>query len=195
MIGLLVLGGVLLLVAITGGKFKLFGAEVDSAVSSKTVRLLSGVLGTLLIVLSIGKSSQDSGSQVQPASARPNQAPADTTPKPASDSKPGESPVFTAKTAPDPQPPSAESPDGAGSRATGTPVATPSENPGVSGDEYAIVFDPPSNVRVLPSSTGFVLCSVTAKISIRILGTDGNYYKTDICHGQVGYIHRSQVKF
>ena len=65
----------------------------------------------------------------------------------------------------------------------------------MSSNGFAIVFDPPSNVRVAPSATSGIICSVTAKIPIRILGTEGNWYKTDICGGKSGYIHRSQIKF
>ena len=55
-IGLLALGGVLLLVAFTGGKFKIFGAEVDSAVSSASVRLLAGVLGVAFVVTALAQN-------------------------------------------------------------------------------------------------------------------------------------------
>ena len=168
-IGFLVLGGVLLLVAITGGKFKIFGAEIEGAVSSKTIRLVSGILGTVFILFCIGKSSSGGDSQLQTASDK--QLPVATTSvsQPASDS--------------------ASSGAGAGEVKNSTGPS------GVSSDEYAIVFDPPSNVRVLPSTSSLTLCSVTSKKAIHILGTDGNYYKTDVCGTQVGYIHRSQVKF
>ncbi len=62
-------------------------------------------------------------------------------------------------------------------------------------DGFAFVFDPPSNVRVAPSAASGILCAVTTKTAIRILGTEGNWYKTDIFGGESGYIHRSQVKF
>jgi hypothetical protein len=64
-----------------------------------------------------------------------------------------------------------------------------------SANEFAIVIDPPSNVRVAPSAASGIICSVTAKKPIRILGSEGNWYKTDICDGKLGYIHRSQIKF
>jgi cytoskeletal protein RodZ len=67
--------------------------------------------------------------------------------------------------------------------------------PVTSASEYAIVFDPPTNVRVAPDTSASTLCSVTAKTSIRLLGSEGNWYQTDICGGKMGYIHRSQVKF
>jgi hypothetical protein len=64
-----------------------------------------------------------------------------------------------------------------------------------SANGYATVFDPPSNVRAVPSATSGILCSVDNRSSIHILGSEGNWYKTDICGGRLGYIHRSQVKF
>jgi hypothetical protein len=64
-----------------------------------------------------------------------------------------------------------------------------------SANEFAIVIDPPSNVRVAPSAASGIICSVTAKKPIRILGSEGHWYKTDICDGKLGYIHRSQIKF
>jgi len=64
-----------------------------------------------------------------------------------------------------------------------------------SANEFAVVFDPPSNVRVAPSATASILCSVAIKATIHILGSEGNWYKTDTCEGKLGYIHRSQVKF
>lgn len=63
-----------------------------------------------------------------------------------------------------------------------------------SAPELAIVIDPPSNVRGSPSATSLIFCSVTSAGSIHILGSEGNWYKTDVCGGKLGYIHRSQVK-
>jgi hypothetical protein len=56
----------------------------------------------------------------------------------------------------------------------------------------AIVFDPPSNVRVSPN--GDILCSVKQKTTINIYGSSGSWYKTDIC-GSMGFIHAEQLKF
>ncbi|WP_348244342.1 hypothetical protein [Leptolyngbya sp. DQ-M1] len=56
----------------------------------------------------------------------------------------------------------------------------------------AIVFDPPSNVRVSPN--GAILCSVQEKTAINIYGSDGSWYKTDVC-GSIGFIHADQVRF
>jgi len=171
-IGLLVLGGVLLLVAITGGKFKIFGAEIDGPVSSKTIRLLSGVLGTVFVLLCLGKSGLDSANQGQTASGK-------------------QTPAFDSGTPTRSKVLPASSQGGSGT----TDGRNSADKQGVSSAEYAIVFNPPSNVRVLPSKNSDTLCSVTAQKAIRILGSDGNFYKTDVCGSQIGYIHRSQVKF
>lgn len=80
--------------------------------------------------------------------------------------------------------------------ASSVPPTSPNTASGVSAaNQSAIVFDPPSNVRVAPSAASGTLCSVTTKVSIRILGSEGDWLKTDICDGKLGYIHRSQVKF
>jgi uncharacterized protein YgiM (DUF1202 family) len=141
-IGMLVLGGVLLLVAITGGNFKIFGAEVDAAVSSSKVRLLSGALGVIFIFISLAQSK-----------LAPQNNPADSS-----------APKQDAKTV-------------------------------TSSSKYAVVFDPPTNIRALPTTASDTLCSVTAKTAIRILGEEGNWYKTDVCDGKLGYIYSNQVKF
>ena len=62
-------------------------------------------------------------------------------------------------------------------------------------NKFATVIDPPSNVRVAPSATARILCSVATKATIHILGSEGNWYKTNTCEGKLGYIHRSQVIF
>ena len=56
----------------------------------------------------------------------------------------------------------------------------------------AIVFDPPSNVRVSPN--GAILCSVQRKTTINIYGSSGSWYNTDIC-GTMGVISRDQIRF
>jgi hypothetical protein len=56
----------------------------------------------------------------------------------------------------------------------------------------AIVFDPPSNVRVSPN--GAILCAVQKKTTINIYGSNGAWYKTDVC-GSLGFIHGDQLKF
>lgn len=49
-IGLLVLGGVLILIAILGGNFKLFGAEVTATVSNVYLRFVAFLLGVFLLL-------------------------------------------------------------------------------------------------------------------------------------------------
>ncbi|WP_013320222.1 SH3 domain-containing protein [Gloeothece verrucosa] len=55
----------------------------------------------------------------------------------------------------------------------------------------AVVFDPPSNVRVTPN--GAVLCSVRTVSPINIYGSQNGWYVTDAC-GEMGYIHSSQIR-
>jgi hypothetical protein len=50
-----VLGAVMLLIAIVGGKFKIFGAEV-SAMAGPTGRTFAGVLGSILIAIGLYSS-------------------------------------------------------------------------------------------------------------------------------------------
>ena len=59
--------------------------------------------------------------------------------------------------------------------------------------EVAIVFNPPSNVREEPN--GRVICSVRNKTAIDILGKIGAWYRTDVCNGLIGYIHKSQLNY
>jgi hypothetical protein len=75
-----------------------------------------------------------------------------------------------------------------------TPRA-PNSKPKSSANVIATVIDPPSNIRVTPSAASGIICSVGVKRPISILGSQGNWYKTDICGGRLGYIHRSQIKF
>lgn len=56
----------------------------------------------------------------------------------------------------------------------------------------AIVFDPPSNVRRSPN--GEILCAVQKKTTINIYGSNGGWYKTNVC-GSMGFIHGEQLKF
>ncbi|WP_323299489.1 SH3 domain-containing protein [Crocosphaera sp. UHCC 0190] len=56
----------------------------------------------------------------------------------------------------------------------------------------AVIFDPPSNIRLSPN--GNVLCSIKVVTSINIYGSKNEWYITDIC-GQMGYIHQSQIRF
>lgn len=198
-IGLLVLGGVLLLVAITGGNFKIFGAEVDSPVSSTPVRLLAGVLGVAFIITALAQNKL-SGASANPESASnqsaspssPNPGGSGTAPGSASSSSPNGLPAAQINPVIQQSQPAKPEPDSSsetGSASSSEPKSVTSAN------EFGIVFDPPSNVRAEPTAASGTLCSVTAKTSIRILGTEGNWYQTDICDGKLGYIHRSQVKF
>lgn len=188
MIGLLVLGGVLLLIAITGGNFKIFDAEVDSPVKSAPVRILSGILGLVFIAaaLLLNKPAAPSpannsagGSSAGSATAQPVGSGGQQAANTGAGSNPAES--------------------AAGANPVASNAASPnpaSSNAAVSTAEYAIVFDPPTNVRVGPSTGSAVQCSVTAKTTIRILGLEGNWYRTDVCGGgQTGYVYRNQLKF
>lgn len=56
----------------------------------------------------------------------------------------------------------------------------------------AVVFEPPSNVRVTPN--GQILCSVKSVTSINTYGSRNGWYLTDVC-GRNGYIHHSQIRF
>jgi hypothetical protein len=64
--------------------------------------------------------------------------------------------------------------------------------PSVSKSGVAIVYDPPSNIRVSPN--GAILCSVTSKGTIPIGARISEWYQTDFC-GSPGYIHNGQIKF
>jgi hypothetical protein len=77
------------------------------------------------------------------------------------------------------------------------PVETKSDpvKPLISKFGAAIVFDPPSNVRVSPNDSSSILCSVRQKLTINIIEQSGTWYTTDVCDGKIGYIHRSQLKF
>ena len=52
-IGVFAFGGVLTLIALLGGNFKLFGTEVSSSVSNPILRFVALVLGALLVALGI----------------------------------------------------------------------------------------------------------------------------------------------
>jgi hypothetical protein len=55
-IGAFVLGGVLLLVALVGGNFKIFGAEVSAKISSVPIRILAGLLGLSFVLVAFSPS-------------------------------------------------------------------------------------------------------------------------------------------
>lgn len=50
-VGVFVLGGVLILIAILGGKFKLFGAEIEATISNTPLRFVAGILGSVLLTI------------------------------------------------------------------------------------------------------------------------------------------------
>ena len=85
-IGLIVLGGVLLLVALVGGKFKLFGAEVEST-PSRVSRFAAFLLGCVCLLAGIGLSSQTAD---PPPSPEPEPVP---TPAPAPAPTPASTPI------------------------------------------------------------------------------------------------------
>ena len=58
--------------------------------------------------------------------------------------------------------------------------------------EIAIVFDPPSNVRVSPN--GGILCTLDETGALSIFGSTGEWYYTNAC-GDFGVIHSSQLRF
>jgi serine/threonine-protein kinase len=64
--------------------------------------------------------------------------------------------------------------------------------PATSSSGSAMVFDPPSNIRVSPN--GDILCSVTSKGVIPIQRKYGEWYETNYC-GEPGFIHQSQIRF
>jgi hypothetical protein len=198
-IGLLVLGGVLLLVAITGGNFKIFGAEVDSPVSSTPIRFLAGLLGGALILTALVQNKLSASSpSTLPASNQP--ATSSLPSLGGSGSASGSASSSGANSLPSPQNISVIPQGQPAKQGSDTTFESPSASNSqplsvTSANEFAIVFDPPSNVRTEPTVASDTLCSVTTKTSIRILGSEGPWYQTDVCEGKLGYIHRSQIKF
>ncbi len=97
-IGLLVLGAVLLVVALTQGGVKIFNAEV-SASTGKSARMLSGALGLLFVLLAVvlpllpGKQAAPNP-QPEPVNPEPAPSPAPT-PQPAPTPVPAPSPTPT----------------------------------------------------------------------------------------------------
>lgn len=174
------LGGVLLLVAILGGNFKIFGAEVGEKVSSGFIRLLSGVLGIGFVFLALfplqtGSTSDPPPNTAHEESNRTPPAPAagnDAAPPPTVDSSSSPSPSVTSS----------------------PPAVVEDQSKSISKQGVAIVFDPPSNVRTAPSGTAAILCSVQTKRSINLMSSNGPWYATDAC-GSIGYIHQSQIRF
>jgi hypothetical protein len=178
-IGLLVLGGVLLLIAILGGNFKIFGAEIGEKISSGPIRMLAGVLGIAFIFLALSPGRLASGGN-PPSTATSPSATSPTASSPAAASPATASPVTASPAEP---------------LTTGPSPATTKDDPGSTSKSGAgIVFDPPSNIRVSPLGTAPILCSVQTKRTINLLSSNGPWYATDAC-GSIGYIHKSQIKF
>ena len=73
-----------------------------------------------------------------------------------------------------------------------TPDSVDMDSVDISSASVALVFDPPSNIRVSPN--GEIVCSVTSKGSIRIYNEVDGWYRTNAC-GVMGVIHRSQISF
>lgn len=94
-----ILGAILILIAILGGNFKLFGSEISASVSNRWLRFISFSLGTFLLVLTLGI-----------------EVPVTITPTPTSTPTP--TPTSTSTSTPTPTPTS-----------TPTPTPTPTEEP------------------------------------------------------------------
>ena len=52
-IAVFIFGAVLILIALSGGKFKIFGSEVSESVSNPLLRIIAGTVGALLLVLAL----------------------------------------------------------------------------------------------------------------------------------------------
>jgi len=89
-IGILVLAAVLILIAILGGNFKLFGAEVTATVSNRFLRFAAFALGTALLVIAIGLPAQQDPTPGLSPIASP--MPTTTSPTPTATPTPTESP-------------------------------------------------------------------------------------------------------
>lgn len=59
----------------------------------------------------------------------------------------------------------------------------------------AVVFDPPSNVRLEPNNESKILCKVKSRKEIPILFDKNHpdWYVTYACGAEKGYIHKSQI--
>lgn len=84
-IGAFVLGGIFLLIAILGGNFKIFGAEIASTVSNRSLRFVAFILGTTLLIVTIFPSSPGSIPGSKPSeipTAQTSPSPSQTSPLP-----------------------------------------------------------------------------------------------------------------
>ncbi|MGF1523726.1 MAG: LCCL domain-containing protein [Leptolyngbyaceae cyanobacterium] len=76
-IAVFVFGAVLILLALSGGKFKIFGSEISESVSNPLLRIIAGVVGTFLLVLALDLQAPFGinifgGEQPAPQSQQPN---------------------------------------------------------------------------------------------------------------------------
>jgi hypothetical protein len=96
-IGLLVLGSVLLLVAIVGGRFKIFGAEISEPIP-RGLRIVSGILSVVFLLVVMGSGGTRDGAEA-------------SSPSPAGDAAAGSTGTAadpaTSAAPPTPDPPSA----------------------------------------------------------------------------------------
>jgi hypothetical protein len=67
-IGLLVLGGILVLTALLGGNFKLFGAEIAATISNPFLRFIAFFLGVVFIAVSLLQTPALNPSGIMPQS-------------------------------------------------------------------------------------------------------------------------------
>jgi hypothetical protein len=84
-IGAFVLGGIFLLIAILGGNFKIFGAEVASTVSNRSLRFVAFILGTILLIVTMFPSPPGSISGSKPSeilTPQPSPSPSQKAPLP-----------------------------------------------------------------------------------------------------------------
>ena len=73
-IGVFAFGAVLILVALLGGNFKLFGAEVASTVSNHILRFIAFALGAMLVALAIQGYHFNEASAPPPLSSTSNES-------------------------------------------------------------------------------------------------------------------------
>lgn len=80
-IGLLVVGAILLVVALTKGGLKMFNAEVSES-AGKGPRIISGVLGLLFILMSVGMNELKKDAPAPAPSPAPSPGPVEPQPSP-----------------------------------------------------------------------------------------------------------------
>ena len=115
-----IFGAILVLIALLGGGFKLFGAEVPGTVG-KSERTIAGVLGAVLMIVALVNSFARSGPASPPAASLPL---ATTSPMIAAGSQPTVSQAVTPAPSPATEPPTPTL-----TPAPPTPTPTPSPSP------------------------------------------------------------------